>query len=191
MIYCTCGHLLKESESSQNFSQWRLDAFSIPHYVIKKGRPRGARQDITEAQEEHFIAHNARRRCLKKKFDGIHDRVQRNSTYRDSQLKSGWTEEKCIEMDKLAQENHSYRPSCEEYERCKKNRYITLNKSGRNAPMKLRSDFREALTDMHRLHRESGEERPELIPLYQYHRWHSSSSSSTSWWQWNENWWSS
>ena len=34
-----------------------------------------------------------------KKFDGIHDRFQRDPTYRDSQLKIGWTEEKCIEMD--------------------------------------------------------------------------------------------
>ena len=79
--------------------------------------------------------------------------------------KIGWTEEKCIEMDKLAQENHSYCPSSDEFERYKKNWYITLNKSGRNAPMKLRSDFREALTDMHRLHRASGEERTEPIPL--------------------------
>ena len=31
--------------------------------------------------------------------------------------------------------------------------------------MKLRSDFREALTNMHRLYRESGEERPEPIPF--------------------------
>ena len=53
------------------------------------------------------------------------------------------------------------------------NWYISLNTSGRNAPMKLRSDFREALTDMHRLHRESGEERPEPIPFCQYQRWHS------------------
>ena len=146
----------------------------------------------TEAQKEHFVAHNARRRCLKKKFEGIHDRFQRDSTHRDSQLtKIGWTEEKCIEMNKLAQENHSYCPSSEEFERDKKNWYITLNKSGRNSPMKRRSDFREAVTDMHRLHRESGEERPEPILLYQYQRWHSSSSSSTSWWQWNEHWWSS
>ena len=28
------------SESSQNFSHWRLDALSIPHNVIRKGRPR-------------------------------------------------------------------------------------------------------------------------------------------------------
>ena len=50
--------------------------------------------------------------------------------------------------------------------------------------------FREALTNMHRVHRESGEERPEPIHLYQYQRWQSSSSSSsTSWWQWNQDWW--
>ena len=47
-----------------------------------------------------------------------------------------------------------------------------------------------SLTNMHRVHRESGEERPEPIHFYQYQRWHlSSSSSSTSWWQWNHDWW--
>ena len=34
VIYCTCGHLMVESESSQHFHQWRLDALSIRHYVI-------------------------------------------------------------------------------------------------------------------------------------------------------------
>ena len=28
IVYCTRGHLLVESESNQNFSQWRLDALS-------------------------------------------------------------------------------------------------------------------------------------------------------------------
>ena len=99
--------------------------------------------------------------------------------------KLGWTVEKCIEMDKLAREDHSYCPSSEEFEKYKKNWYISLNKSSRNAPKKLRSDFRTAVTIMNRLHRESGEERPEPIPFHQYERWHSSSSSSsTSWWQW-------
>ena len=97
-----------------------MDALLIPNYVIKKGRPRGARHGKTEAQKEHFVAHNARRRCIKKNFDGIHDRFQRDLTYRDSQLKIGWTEEKCIEMDKLAQEDHSYRLSREEYLRYQK-----------------------------------------------------------------------
>ena len=43
----------------------------------------------------------------KKNFEGIHDRFQRDPVFRDSQLKIGWTEEKCIAMDKLAQEDHS------------------------------------------------------------------------------------
>ena len=192
VVYCTCGHLLVESESSQQNHKWRLDAFSIQNYVIKKGRPRGARHGKTEAQKEHFVAHKARRRCLIKNFEGIHDRFQRDPVYRDSQVKIGWTEEKCIEMDKLAQEDYSYCPSSEGYERFQKTWYISLNKSDRNAPMKLGSDFREAVTIMNRLHCESGEERLAPIPFYQYQRWHSSSSSSsTSWWQRNENWWSS
>ena len=78
IVYCTCGHLLVESESSQHFNQWRLDASSIQNYVIKKGRPRGARHGKTDAQTEHFVAHNARRRCLKKKLKGIHDRFQKD-----------------------------------------------------------------------------------------------------------------
>ena len=46
-------------------------ALSFPHYVIKTERPRGARHGKTEAQKEHFVAHNAQRRRLKKKFKGI------------------------------------------------------------------------------------------------------------------------
>ena len=89
--------------------------------------------------------------------------------------KNGWNEEKCIEMDKLAQENFTYRPSSEENERKTKKWYISLNTSGRNASMKLRSDFSEALTKMHRFNRESGEERPAPIPFYRDEKWHSSS----------------
>ena len=51
--------------------------------------------------------------------------------------------------------------------------------------MRLRSDFRTAVTIMNRLHRESGEECPEPIPFQQYQRWHPSSSSS-SWWNWDK-----
>ena len=106
-----CGHLLRESKSSRRIHRWQLDILSILNYVIKKVRPRGARHGKTEAQKEHFVAHNARKRCIKKNYDGIHDRFQRDPVYRDSQLKIGWTEEKCIAMDKLAQEDHSYCPS--------------------------------------------------------------------------------
>ena len=105
---------------------------------------------------------------VSKKIEGIHDRFLKDSACRDSQLKIGWTEETCIAMDKLAQEDHSYCPLPEEFDRYRKNWNTTLNKSGRNAPMKLQSDFREALANMHGLHRESGKELPEPIFLYQY-----------------------
>ena len=58
---------------------------------------------------------NAWERCCKRvdsqgeHFKGIHDRFLRDQVYRESQLKICWTEQKCIEMDKLAQEDHSYR----------------------------------------------------------------------------------
>ena len=167
-IYCTCGHLLVESESSQKINKLRLDALSIPHYVIKKVRHHGARHGKTEAQKEYYVAHNARKRCLKRNYEGIHDRFLRDPVHRDSQLKIGWTEQKCIEMDKLPQEDHSYRLSRKKFKRYQGQWYLTLNKSGKNAPMRLRADFRAAVTIMNRLHRESGEERAEPIPFQQY-----------------------
>ena len=136
---------------------------SIPHYVIEKERPRGARHGKTEAQKEHFVADNARKRCIKKNFDGIHDRFQRDPVNRDSQLIIGWTEEKSIEMDKLAQQTTPLLPILWGVRERSENWCISLNKSGRNAPMKFRSDFREAVAILNRLHRESGEERPAPI----------------------------
>ena len=60
----------------------------------------------------------------------------------------------------------------------------TQNKSGKKAPMRLRSDFRAAVAVMNRLQ--------EPIPFQQYQKWHPSSSSS-SWWNWDtsKSWWSS
>ena len=49
-----------------------------PELCHKKGRPHGNRHGNTEAQKEHFIAHNLRRRCIKKGFEGIHGRFQKD-----------------------------------------------------------------------------------------------------------------
>ena len=38
IVYCTCGHLLRENQSSRRILQWTLDLLSIPNYVIKKER---------------------------------------------------------------------------------------------------------------------------------------------------------
>ena len=109
---------LRENESSQHLHQWQLDILS--KYVIKKKRPHGVRHDKTESQREQFIV-NARRSCIKKNVEEIHDRFQRDLTCRDSQLKIDRTERKWIEMDNLAQEKHSCCPSPEEFEKYKKN----------------------------------------------------------------------
>ena len=182
---------MRENESSRHLHQWQLDVLSIPNYDIKKVRPHGARHGKTEAQKEHFIAHDVWKRCIKKGFQGIHDRFQKDLRYRDAQLKADRTEEKCIQMDEVAQKDITYRLSSEEYERNKKTCSISLNTSGRNAPMKLRSDFSEAVTQMHRLHRESGEERRTDSFLLVSEMAFVVFFISTPWWQWNEHWWSS
>ena len=41
IVYCTCGHLFRENQSSRGILRWTLDLLSIPNYVIKKGRPHG------------------------------------------------------------------------------------------------------------------------------------------------------
>ena len=48
IVHCTCGHLLRENQSSRGILRWTLDLLSIPNYVIKKERPRGNRHGKTE-----------------------------------------------------------------------------------------------------------------------------------------------
>ena len=50
IVYSTCGNLI-DSESRRKFNKLRLDALSIPNYVIKKGRSHGARHGKTEEQK--------------------------------------------------------------------------------------------------------------------------------------------
>ena len=48
IVFCTYGHLLKESEASRGILQWTLDLLSIQNYVIEKGRPHGHRLGKTK-----------------------------------------------------------------------------------------------------------------------------------------------
>ena len=38
IVYCTCGHLLKEIVANRGFIVYTLDLLSIPECVIKKGK---------------------------------------------------------------------------------------------------------------------------------------------------------
>ena len=117
--------LLRETQSSRGILRWKFEFFLISNYVIKKERPHGNRHGKTEEQIKHDIAHNLRKRCIKKKFEGIYDRFQKDSTFRDSQLRIDRTEEVCIQTDKDAQKYFTYRMSQDEYFRYKKNWWIS------------------------------------------------------------------
>ena len=137
VIYCTCGQFLVESESRRKFRKLRLDALSIPHFLIKKGSCQDARHGKTEEQKEYHTAWNAWKRCCKRvgsqggNFKGIHDRFLRDQVHCESQLLIGWTEPKCKEWDELAQEDQTYRLTPEEKRRYQGQWYLTLNKAGK------------------------------------------------------------
>ena len=120
IVYCTCGHLLRESESSQHFHQWRLGAFLIPNNAIKKDRHRGVRHSKIEAQKEHFVATthggDASKRNLME-FTIASKKIQ-HIVIRSSKLAG--LRRRALQWTKLAQENHSYCPLPEEFERYRK-----------------------------------------------------------------------
>ena len=161
-MYCICGQCFIYSESKRNFDRQKLDAISIPDYVIKRSATHGARHGTTEVQKEYHLVWNAWKRCCEKVdsrgelFTVIHDRFLRNPVSRESQLVIGWTGQKCKEWDELAKEDHTYKLTPEERRRYKGQWYLTLNKGGKNGLMKLQSDYRAFVMMKNRLHNESG-----------------------------------
>ena len=110
IVYCTCANCLCHTDSTRKLNRDRFDTLSISNCVIKKGSPNGSRHEKTEEQTLYHIAHNAWKRCRKKRdFTGqehtrILDRILKSPRYRKSQEEHGWTEEKRAEYDALAQE---------------------------------------------------------------------------------------
>ena len=100
--YCTCGHFLRENQSSRGVLRWTLDLLSIRNYVIKKERPHGHRYGKTKEQREYSIAHNLRKRCINRGFEGIHDRFQKDPTLRESEVEIDRTDDElCGVQDRV------------------------------------------------------------------------------------------
>ena len=132
VIYCTCGQFLIDSESTRKFNKLRLDALSIPKYVIKKGRSHGARHGknwrtkrVTYGLEcvEEMLQESWLSRWT---FHRYSRSILRDPVHRESQLAIGWTEQKCKELD-----DHTYRLTLEEKRRYNGQWYLTLNKEGK------------------------------------------------------------
>ena len=83
IVYCTCGHFLRKgTEENKKFIQYTMDLLSIPDYYIKKGRPHGHRYGKKPGDKEYYIAHQLKKKCKKKYFQGIHDRFIRDDKFR-------------------------------------------------------------------------------------------------------------
>ena len=159
-----------------------------------------------------------KKRCKKSDYKGIHDRFLRDHVFRermiehhrDEELCRRWDaladedhthhltvrndrdEEVCSAWDVLAEEDHTFRMSQAEYFYYRQNWWISLNKSGNDTqPLRKRSDFKQALSTLNRLHQEAGGQQLRPMPYWKYKQWKPASSSSSTWWQWRESWWSS
>ena len=102
--------------------------------------------------------------------------------FRERMIANNRDEEVCRRWDVLADEDHTYHLSEEEYFYYKNKWWLHLNKSGPDTlPLRKRSDFKQALSTLERLHQEAGEEQLEK-------QWKAASSSSSTWWEWQDSW---
>ena len=60
-----------------------MDLLSVPEYVIKKGRPHGHRYRKNPGDKEYYPANQLKKKCKKKYFQGIHDRLIRDPEFRN------------------------------------------------------------------------------------------------------------
>ena len=179
IVYCTCGHLLTEIAANRGVIEYTLDLLPIPEYIIKKGRPHGHRYGKTPEKKENHLAHNLKKRCIKKNFKGIHNRFLRDPDFRKAMLERDRDEDVCLKWDDLAEQDFTHYITESEYFRYRQNWWTSLNKSGNTGPLRSRSDFNEALSTLNRLHQESGEQQLRPMPYWKYQQRQPSSSSSS------------
>ena len=169
-----------------------MDLHSIPEYVIKKGRSHGHRYGKQTGDKEYYLANQLKKKCKKKKFQGIHDQFSRDHEFRVRMIEHNRDEEVCRRWDALADEDHTYHLSEKEYFYYKNKWWLHSNKSGSDTlPLRKRSDFKQALSTLERLHQEAGEEQFVRAHSWKNKQWPSASSSSSTWWKWQHSWWSS
>ena len=168
-----------------------MDLLSIPEYVIKKGRPHGHRYGKLPGSREYFLANGWKKRCKKRHYEGIHDRFLRDDVFRRRMIENNRDEKVCRAWDVLADEEHTCHMSQEEYFYYRNTWWLHLNKFANDTqPLRKRSDFKQALSTLNRLHQEAGGDQLEPIPCWKYKQWRPASSSSSTWWRWQDSWWS-
>ena len=177
------------------FNKLRLDALSIPNYVLKKGPTHGARHGKTEEQKrvpyglecvEEMLQECRLSRWTFYRFTIDFSEIQlivNHNSQPDGQnknAKSGMNlHKKTIHIVSLQRKRKD----------TKDNGILPWTKQAQMGLWNFDLIFRAAVLLKNRLHHESGEQIEEPIHPDQYRRW--PPSSSTSWWdksEWNCKW---
>ena len=154
------------SSLSRTFTSGRAD-----HTVTGTGRKKVLR--------EYHTANQLKKKCKKKQYKNIHDRFIRDTWFRKTMLELGRTEEVILEVDRLANEDHTHIATEEELNVFRGNWWIRSNVVGSDTmPIRHRPDFKQAFSTLHRLKKAEDE-------AYYQNWWQSSSSS---WWQKQDSW---
>ena len=200
-IILECRHRLwhKRAFLAGNRGQSRFDQIYDGPSFNYRVHTSSRREDFTatdmgKSQEakKYYLANQLKNKRKKKKFQGIHDRFLRDHEFRVRMIENHRDEDVCRRWDALADEDHTYHLSEEEYFYNKNRWWFHLNKSCSDTlPLRKCSDFKQALSTFERLHQEAGGEQLAPILYWKNKQWKSASSLSSTWWEWQDSWWSS
>ena len=184
IVFCTCGHFLqKETEVNRKFVQYTMNILSLPEYVIKKGRLHGHRFGKKPGDKTNYVADQLKKKCQKKKFQGINDRFFWCHDFRVRMIENN-RGEVCRRWDLPADEDHTCHLSEEEYLYCKNKWWLHLNKSGSDTlPLRnvLISSKRCLFWNVHTKKMEENISRS--TPYWKNKQWQLAQSSSSTWWE--------
>ena len=147
IVYCTCGHFLtRRYDRKQEVHQVRSRSLLYPE-LLHTGRAHGHRYGKKEGARECHTANQLQKKCKKRGYSNIHDRLIRDTWFRKTMLELNRTEEVIREMDKLANEDHTHIATEEELNVYRGNWWIRPNFVGSDTmPIRHRPDFKQALS---------------------------------------------
>ena len=122
------------------------------NFYIRKGRPHGHRYGKKEGDKEYHTTNQLQKKCRKREYKNIHDRFIRDLWFRKTTIELGRSEEVILEMDRLANEDHSHIATEEEIDVYRGNWWIRSNLVNSDTmPTRHRPDFKKALSTLYRL----------------------------------------
>ena len=161
IVYCTCGHLMKDDTTeNKKYISSVLDLFSIPNFYIRKER---AGHTVT-GTGRHLDAKSTTRQINFKR--GVERRNMTTSTTdssatsssRKTMIELGRSEEIILEMDRLANEDHTHIATQEEIDVYRGNWWIRSNVVNFDTmPKRRQPDFKKALSTLYRLKKAEGQ----------------------------------